>query len=122
MVGHDRKARLAQAILDNRKHRHDHLPDELFGEFAWSALLHLFVADAASQRLTGHMLAERTACPAPVMQRWLMYLSKQQLVVGDGDGDLSDLLTLSATGLAAIEAYLAHTTVMAERIFGWPIE
>jgi len=38
-------------------------------------------------------------------------------VIGDGDGDLSDLLTLSAEALAAIETYLAHTTDMARSLF-----
>lgn len=117
MVEHDRKARLAQAILDNRAQRRDNLPDEMFGEFAWDALLYLFIADAASQRLDGHELVERTSCPAPVMRRWLVFMSEQKLVVGDGDGDLSDLLTLSAKALAAIENYLAHTIEMASSMF-----
>lgn len=117
MVEHDRKARLAQAILDNRAQRRDDLPDEMFGEFAWDALLHLFIADAASQRLDGHMLAERTFCPPSVMQRWLVFMSKSQLVIGDGDGDLSDLLTLSAKALAAIEIYLERTSDMAKSMF-----
>lgn len=88
MVEHDRKASLAQAILDNRTQRRDSLPPEIFGEYAWDALLHLFIADAASQRLDGHMLAERTFCPPSVMQRWLIFMSKNELVIGDGDGDL----------------------------------
>lgn len=117
MVGHDRKARLAQAILDNREQRRDGLPPEMFGEFAWDALLHLFIADAASQRLDGHALVERTSCPPSVMRRWLIFMSEQKLVIGDGDGDLSDLLTLSAEALAAIETYLAHTIDMAKSMF-----
>lgn len=117
MVEHDRKARLAQAILNNRKQRLDGLPHEMFGEFAWDALLHLFVADAVSQRLDGHALVKRISCPASVMRRWLVFMSEQKLVIGDGDGDLSDLLTLSAEALAAIETYLAHTTDMAKSLF-----
>lgn len=34
MVEYDRKARLAQAVVDNRAQRRDDLPDEMFGEFA----------------------------------------------------------------------------------------
>jgi hypothetical protein len=117
MVEHDQKARLAQAILDNREQRRSGLPHEMFGEFAWDALLHLFIADAASQRLNGHMLAKRTFCPPSVMQRWLVFMSRNELVIGDGDGDLSDLLTLSAKALAAIEIYLARTNDMARSMF-----
>lgn len=116
LVGHDEKARLAQAILDNRRDRQHHLPGELFSEYAWDALLHLFIADAASERLTGHSLIERIGCAAPVMVRWLMYLSQQKLVVGDGDGDLSDLLTLAPDALDAIETYLHKTQALAEQV------
>lgn len=117
MVEYDRKARLAQVILDNRMQRRNDLPHGIFGEFAWDALLHLLIADAASQRLDGHALVERTGCPASVMQRWLIFMSEQKLVIGDGDGDLSDLYTLSAEGLAAIETYLAYTINMAQGMF-----
>jgi hypothetical protein len=115
LIGHDEKARLAQAILDNRRDRQLDLPGDLFSEYAWDALLHLFIADAASERLTGHCLVARIGCAAPVMARWLQYLSQQKLVVGDGDGDLSDLLTLAPKAFDAVEAYLSKTQRLAER-------
>jgi hypothetical protein len=114
LIGHDEKARLAQAILNNRRDRQNDLPSDLFSEYAWDALLHLFIADAASERLTGHGLVERIGCAAPVMARWLKYLSQQKLVVGDGDSDLSDLLTLAPKALDAVEAYLFRTQKLAE--------
>jgi hypothetical protein len=117
LVGHDEKARLAQAIVDNRRDRKHHLPRTLFSEYAWDALLHLFIADAVSQRLTGHRLAERVGCPPRVLARWLLYMTQEGLVVGDGDGDLSDLLTLSPKALDAVEAYLTQTQDSALRYF-----
>jgi hypothetical protein len=118
LVRHDEKARLAQAIIDSRRGRQRHLPETLFGEYAWDALLHLFVADAASQRLTGHSLVKRIGCAPQVMTRWLMYLSQAGLVVGDGNGDLSDLLTMAPPALDAVEAYLAETQELARQYFG----
>jgi hypothetical protein len=115
LVRHDEKARLAQAIIDSRRSRQRHLPEAIFGEYAWDALLHLFVADAASQRLTGHSLVERIGCAPRVMTRWLMYLSQAGLVVGDGDGDLSDLLTMAPYALNIVEAYLAEMQELARR-------
>lgn len=113
MVGHDRKARLAQAILDSRLDRRQHLPPALFSEYAWDALLHLFVADAAGQRLTGHDLVVRIGCAPKVIARWILFLSQQKLVVGDGDGDLGDELTLAPKALDALEAHLDHTQDLA---------
>lgn len=125
LVGHDRKAQLAQAILDNRRDRHQHFPPTLFSEFAWDALLCLFVADAANQKLTGHDLVKRIGCPPNVLARWVLYLSQQGLVIGDGDGDLSDVLTLAPKALDAVEAHLDHTQDLAMRYFevseGWRV-
>ena len=53
----DALARAARAILCNRRLRRAHLPGDLFGEWAWDALLTLFVGDAAGRRLTGAEMA-----------------------------------------------------------------
>lgn len=118
LVGHDRKAQLAQAILDNRRDRQEHFSPTLFSEFAWDALLHLFVADAASQKLTGHDLVKEIGCAPNVLARWVLHLSQQGLVIGDGDGDLSDVLTLAPKALDALEAHLDYTQVLAKQYFG----
>lgn len=115
LVGHDRKAQIAQAILDSRRDRQQYLPPALFSEFAWDALLHLFVADAASRRLTGRDLVEKIGCAPAILARWLIYLSQLGLVAGDGDGDLSDLLTLSPKALSAIENNLEYVQELARR-------
>jgi len=109
MARHDEKARLARAILDNRAQRRTLLPEALFGEWGWEALLELFVADAVPERLTAREIARRIGCDERVMSRWLKFLSEQRLVVGDGDGDLDDLLTLSPTAIVAIERHLEAT-------------
>jgi hypothetical protein len=51
------------------------------------------------------------------MARWLMYLSQAGLVVGDGDGDLSDTLTMAPQALDAVETYLAETQDLAGQYF-----
>lgn len=118
MVGHDRKARIAEAVLENRRQRHSLLPAVIFGEYAWDALLMLFVADAASTRLTGRDIAARLSCSETVMSRWIKYLSQEALIVGDGTGDLDDLLTLSPAAIEALEAYLASTQDYANKFSG----
>ncbi|MCP3733554.1 hypothetical protein M9979_01475 [Sphingomonas sp. RP10(2022)] len=112
----DQLGQAARAILANRQLRQTILPAELFGEWPWGALLTLFVADAEGRRLTGHMIAEQLACPKPVMARWIQHLSTTGLVVGDGTGDLNDLLTLSPRAISALETYLAATVETAEMV------
>lgn len=109
MIEHDKKARLAEAILHNRVQRRSLMPVDIFGEHAWDALLMLFVADAASERLTGRRIAHSLNCGPTIMSRWVKYLAEQGLVIGDGEGDLDDLLTLSPKAIVAIEAYLENT-------------
>lgn len=50
------------------------------------------------------------------MSRWLMYLSQQKLILGDGSGDLSDILTMAPSALDAVEAYLEHALVLIKRL------
>ena len=104
----DRAASLATAILDFRRSRLKLLPPELFAEPAWDLLLELFLADAEGRRLTARQVCERSDIPPPVMSRWLKHLSQSGYVVGDGNGDIDDLLTLSASMLAQMEDMMAH--------------
>jgi len=115
MARYDDKMRLAQAILDNRAQRRTLLPEALFGEWAWEALLSLFVADALPERLTAREIARRIGCSEQVMSPWLRYLSEQRLVVGDGEGNLDDPLTLSPTAIVAIERHLETTQFTAQQ-------
>ena len=104
----DRAASLAAAILDFRRSRLKILPAELFAEPAWDLLLELFLADAEGRRLTARQVCERSNIPPPVMSRWLKHLSQSGFVVGDGKGDIDDLLTLSGKMLAQMEDMMAH--------------
>lgn len=103
MPGRDRAAAIANAILDFRSARAEALPLHLFSEPAWELLLALFVADAAGVRVTGRMVSEHRRVAGSVISRWLVVLTKAGLIVGDGTGDLDDLLTLSSTALDALE-------------------
>lgn len=107
MDSRDDAAALAERILDFRRRRSDLLPDELFGELGWDILLELFVADAKGERLTADQVCERSKAARTVASRWLMYLTEEKLIIGDGDGNLDDPLTLSGDGFAQMERLLA---------------
>ena len=107
VLENDHVASLAAAILDFRS-RSKILPRELFAEPAWDLLLELFVADAQGRRLTARQVCSRASIPPSVMSHWLKHLSQSGFVVGDGKGDLDDLLTLSAGMMAKMEDMMDH--------------
>ena len=95
-------------MLTFRRRRTDELPHDLFAEPGWDMLLDLFVADAQGRRLTGRDLARNCGARISAATRWLLYLNKSGLVIGDGKGDLDDVLSLSGSGMAHMEQLLAH--------------
>ena len=108
MIGDDRSANLAAAMVNFRRARSEILPAELFAEPAWDLLLELFVADANGTQLTGADVSKRCNIAPSVLSRWLRHLSKCRLIIGDGTGDLTDPLTLSGEGMASMERAMAR--------------
>lgn len=109
-------AQIASAILSFRRYRSRALSPDIFGEPAWELLLEVFVADAEGAPMTARIAAERSKTPPSVMSRWLKHLSAKELVIGDGDGNLDDELTLSGAGMAAIEIVLLQARVLKDGI------
>jgi len=109
-------AQIASAILSFRRYRLRALSPDIFGEPAWDLLLEVFVADAEGAPMTARIAAERSETPPSVMSRWLKHLSAKNLVIGDGDGNLDDELTLSGAGMAAIESVLLQARALKDGI------
>lgn len=99
----DFAANMADKILRVRRARSKIFAAELFNEPAWDLLLELFVADAEGRRLTAAEIGDRAGIVPAVLSRWLIHLSNIGLVVGDGDGNLDDVLTLSQEGIVNME-------------------
>lgn len=109
-MGHDDAlADIARGILTNRRSRSAMFPADLFGEWAWEVLLLLFIADAEGRQMTGWMIAHDLACSPSLLSRWIKHLSSVALIIGDGSGDLNDLLTLSPSAITSLEHYLTET-------------
>lgn len=105
----DALAALARAILEVRRDRRRDLPAELFGgEIAYELLLVLFVADSLGRRLTGRTALDEVEGTHAVGRRWIEYLTREELIIGDGDGNLDDTLTLTPRALNALERWLTH--------------
>lgn len=92
------------------------LPQEMFSEPGWDLLLELFVADANGHRLTARDVSDRANIPPTVLSRWLLHLTQIGFIVGDGDGNLDDLLTLSGKALDAIESVMAKADELRETV------
>jgi len=107
----DEVANRAALLLAFRRARTEELPPSLFGEPSWDFLLELFVADARGVRITGRQVSERFHISEGVASRWLKHLSAEGLVIGDGDGDLDDELTLSGTAMAKMERLMEKLTL-----------
>ncbi len=116
MNGNDEAAQIASAILSFRRYRSRALTSDIFGEPAWELLLEVFVADAAGAPMTGKIAAQRSETSPNVMSLWLKHLSVKGLLVGDGDGNLDDELTLSGPGMAAIEEVLLQARDLKDSI------
>lgn len=111
MIDNDEVANRAALLLAFRRARTEELPPSLFGEPSWTFLLELFIADARGVRITGRQISERFQISEGVLSRWLKHLSAEGLVIGDGDGDLDDELTLSGTAMVKMERLLEKLTL-----------
>lgn len=116
MIDHDEAADLAAFMLAFRRSRTEELPASLFGEPSWDFLLELFIADARSVRMTGRDISELHRIPAAVASRWLLHLTAEGLIVGDGTGDLDDPLTLSGAAIGKMERLLYKASVLKHRV------
>jgi hypothetical protein len=110
--GNDPAAGLAASLLEFRRERAEILPTELFSEPAWDLLLELFIADAEGRRITARGVAKRSNISHSLMSRWLRHLSKIGYIVGDGSGDLDDMLTLSAQAMHRMEQIIVRAHVL----------
>jgi DNA-binding MarR family transcriptional regulator len=110
--GNDPSAGLTASIIRFRQYRANILPAELFSEPAWDLLLELFLADAEGRRISAREVAEKSNISPGVMSRWLQHLSKIGYVIGDGTGDLDDMLTLSAQALERMEQIIDRAHIL----------
>ena len=112
VIDNDQVANLAALMLSFRRMRTEELPRPLFNEPGWDYLLELFAADARGERMTGRQVSERARIPSSVASRWLMYLTAEGLIIGDGSGNLDDELTLSGAAMERRERLLHRARVL----------
>lgn len=99
----------AALLVEQRRMRRRFLPEELFHEPAWDMLLSLFIAHHDQRVMNVKTLVASAEAPVTTSQRWIDHLAKLGLVdrVVDPIDRRRIEVSLSATGLDAIERYLA---------------
>ena len=99
---------LVRSLLDQRRRRRDHLPEELFHEPAWDMLLSLYLAWHEARTMNVKTLVSTSDAPVTTSQRWIDHLAKLGLVtrVVDPIDRRRIEVTLSSNGLQAIDSYL----------------
>ena len=98
----------ADRLIAERRARRAYFAPDLFHEPAWDMLLSLFLANEEGRVLNVKALVASSDAPVTTSQRWIDHLHKLRLIdrVGDPDDRRRVEISLSDTGLTAIERYL----------------
>lgn len=86
MIGDRRRSETARNLLAVRAERRQCFPSELFDEYAWDLLLHLFIALAENETVSENNLIARAGCQQRVGRRWLAHLVDDGQIAARGDG------------------------------------
>lgn len=99
---------LAERLIAERRARRTYFAPDLFHEPAWDMLLALYIANEEGRILNVKALVGSSDAPVTTSQRWIDHLHKLRLIdrVGDPDDRRRVEISLSDTGLVAIERYL----------------
>lgn len=82
-----KRAQAARKILDDREERYVLFPSDIFDEYAWNMLLHLFVAFASNEVVPETSLIKAVHTSRNIGQRWLYQLAKDNQVRDRASGD-----------------------------------
>ena len=103
MIGDQARGEAARCILDVRSLRKVMFPSELFDEFAWNMMLHLFVGLANNQVMTEGALIEKAGASEHSGRRWIEHLVKDGQVAERRD---HDDVVLTADAIAHLRTFL----------------
>lgn len=101
-------ANIARKILEDREARYVLFPSEIFDEYAWNMLLHLFVALSQDEILSEKQLIDLVHTTRNIGQRWLYQLAKD----GQVDSRLSgDDVRLTPEAVTKLRKYLENANI-----------
>jgi hypothetical protein len=86
MIGDYERGQMAQSLLRVREVRQESYPSEIFDEFAWNMLLHLFVTTSNNEVMTENRMIDMSGASMAVGRRWLAHLLADGQISDRGDG------------------------------------
>ena len=97
---------LACQIVESRRSRAAHFPNDIFDEPAWDILLHLYCAIDEKKGVTAQALGRSISSPFSTIERWVRHLVERDLVEYiDTAGRVDPGVHLSGNGIARLDAY-----------------
>lgn len=106
MARYENALDLAKSQVALRALRYGHFPSDIFDEYGWDMLLHLFIASIRKQTIYSDNLINMTSKNWTVGERWLRHLVAEDMVHRD-----QDVVMLTPKSLAQMETF--HGEVLA---------
>lgn len=89
MIGDEECAQEAARLIGERDRRYKLFPAEIFDEFPWNMLLHLFISLERNEVMPQARLFELSHAPANVGRHWIKHLvSDGQIEAGEAGADI----------------------------------
>ncbi|SFP72881.1 hypothetical protein [Sphingomonas rubra] len=91
---------LAKTQIALRALRYGHFPGDIFDEYAWDMMLHMYVARLRGQTMYVDNIINLTSKSKVIGDRWIRHLLNDAIVAVDGD-----VVGLTDTAFDRMDAY-----------------
>lgn len=91
---------LATAQVALRALRYGHFPADIFDEYAWDMMLHMYIAALREQRMYIDNAVNLTSKNRKVGDRWITHLLAEGMIEVDGE-----VIALSAKAMQRMHSY-----------------
>ncbi len=91
---------MAKTQVALRALRYGHFPSDIFDEYAWDMMLHMYIGGLRGQTMYVDNIVNLTSKSKSIGDRWITHLIKLEIVETDGD-----LIALSKGGFDRMNEY-----------------
>jgi hypothetical protein len=91
---------LAKSQVALRALRYGHFPADIFDEYAWDMMLHMYIAALREQKMYIDNAVNLTSKNKKVGDRWIKHLHADGMIVVDGE-----MITLSEQAMQRMNSY-----------------
>ena len=100
MAHFDSALDMAKTQVALRALRYGHFPADIFDEYAWDMMLHMYIASLRKQLMYVDNIVNLTSKNTAIGSRWIKHLSAENMINMDGD-----LISLSEEALDRMNEY-----------------